>query len=269
MKRRILLAALLFVTLGLSACLTGAGTGTAPTGGAVDAPAAGFSGAPGSGTLFAAKGAGGEDTMSPRSELTDGLQGGELEWIGYRVFLSPKPTNTQEPSEPIPGAVEAKGVLNLKLSAQGALKAWNDATQAWSDVGWMTFGIGPYLRVVRQSSSGAAVQYQDQMLLNVETAGTGYNGVIKDLPVAEGDTVSLYIFDQTDPKGTSAEEYFVKPPDFSASLTTFGDGGLAAFSSNPKTHLLLTFSITTPPPAMQRQIMRPAGLPDFSDYGVK
>ena len=190
MKRRILFTALLLFSTGLSACLTGAGTGTTPNGGSVDAPAPGFSGAPGSGTLFAAKGAGGDDTMSPRSELTDGLGGGELEWIGYRVFLSPKPTNTQEPSEPIPGSVEAKGILNLKLSAQGGLKAWNDATQAWSDIGWMTFGIGPYLRIVKQpgpSSVGAPVQYQDQMLLNVETAGTAYNGIIKDLPVARND----------------------------------------------------------------------------------
>lgn len=212
--------------------------------------------------------------MSPRSELTDGLGGGELEWIGYRVFLSPKPTNTQEPSEPIPGSVEAKGVLNLKLSAQGGLKAWNDATQAWSDIGWMTFGIGPYLRIVKQpgpSSAGAAVQYQDQMLLNMETAGTAYNGVINDLPVAEGDTVSLYIFNQTDPKGTSYEDYFVKPPDFSETLAAFAEGGLASFAADPKTHLLVSFGIKNPAPtgAAPQMMRRPDGLPDFSDYLVR
>jgi hypothetical protein len=145
----------------------------------------------------------------------------------------------------------------------------------------MTFGIGPYLRIVKMPkfspASVSVVLYQDQMGLSVALGDVSYNGIINDLPVAEGDVVSIYLFYQEDPKGTSAETFFVKPTNYSETLTAFPEGGLASFAADPKTHLLASFAVKPPaaassgePPAPSGiRVQRPDGLRDFSNYLVK
>lgn len=276
-----IITGLLFVVLAASsACQPGGGaTGARSTNVAGSLPAGIGGEAPSGGSIVtgplgaagAAASAGGGDTMPPRSDATDGMGDGDVEIVGFRVFLSPRPDNTQETSEKVPETVEAKDILNLKLLVQAGIKATDPETDDWSAIGWMDYIVGPYLRIVKTPklslSSLSAVLYQDQMGSYVNLGDKGYNGVIKDLAVTEGDVVSVYVFHQEDPKGISAETFFVKPPHYSDTMKAFEESEFASFAADTHTHLVAQFTIQAPSaPATEKVIpsvipvTRPDGL---------
>jgi hypothetical protein len=231
------------IALMASGCLAGTGSSAGgPGAGAVSSPD-GFVGAPDSGTLFTSKAdSAGDTTMPPRSSISDGLGGGDVTFIAFRAFLSPRAYNTQEPSETPPESVEAKDILNLVFFTEGGLKAMDP--EAPGEIGWTEYLQGPYIRIVRSSKTG--ISYQDQFGQSVSVGDKEYNGAIKELPVSEGDSISIYLYDVKDPTGTTAETSYRKPSNYSETLTSLAPDALAAFVADANAHQVAHFTIKTP-----------------------
>jgi hypothetical protein len=176
----------------------------------------------------------------------------EREPEAFRMLLGSLPFNTQE-ATPWPGYYDVYEdqngfMLNASFIVQiGATLPRPDGTPAfsWWDVLW-----GPYLRAVytpKGRSLTDSTYVDSRVSYHHTSAGNSNAGVFQD--VQEGDTVTFYLYYETDPLSEAKKDYFKAPPlAYVASLgekpVAFPPGAYDAFVADTKhVHKLGSFVI--------------------------